>query len=44
MAHRSKGEYRTIEQLREHYEMERELADKLRNTSKKESYYLYFFL
>jgi len=42
MAHRPmKGEYRTIEQLREHYEIEKELAYKLRFASKEERRYLY---
>lgn len=36
-----KGENRTIEQLREHYEIETELADRLRNASKQERRHLY---
>ena len=36
-----KGENRTIEQLREHYEIERELADRLRNASQLERRHLY---
>lgn len=42
MAYRpTKNEYRTIGQLREHYEIEKELADKLRSASKQERRYLY---
>ncbi len=36
-----KGENRTIEQLREHYIIEKELATKLRNASQQERRYLY---
>lgn len=35
---------RTFEQIKEHYEIERELAHKLRNASKQERSYLYSFL
>lgn len=35
------GENRTIEQIREHYEIEKELANKLRNASRQERRYLY---
>jgi hypothetical protein len=35
------GEHRTPEQLREHYEIEKELADRLRNASKGERGQLY---
>jgi SAM-dependent methyltransferase len=37
----TKDKYRTIEQLREHYEIEKELAYKLRIASKQERRYLY---
>jgi SAM-dependent methyltransferase len=37
----AKGENRTIEQLREHYEIERELATRLRNAPRQERRYLY---
>ena len=36
-----KGEYRTPEQLREHYEIEKELATKLRESSHEERRALY---
>jgi SAM-dependent methyltransferase len=36
-----KGEHRTMEQLRDDYEIEKELADKLRNASKQERHFLY---
>jgi SAM-dependent methyltransferase len=36
-----KGENRTLEQMREHYEIEKELASKLRNSSQQERRYLY---
>src|SRR5260370_7461978 len=36
-----KGEYRTPEQLREHYEIEKELATKLRESSHEERRTLY---
>lgn len=36
-----KSEKRTLEQLREHYEIEKELANRLRNASRKERQYLY---
>jgi hypothetical protein len=36
-----KGENRTKEQLREHYDIERELANRLRNASPQERRYLY---
>ena len=36
-----KGENRTIEQIREHYEIEKELANRLRNASRQERRYLY---
>jgi SAM-dependent methyltransferase len=36
-----KGENRTIEQLRAHYEIERDLANRLRNASRQERRYLY---
>ena len=35
------SEQRTLEQLREHYQTEKELADRLRNASKEERRYLY---
>jgi ubiquinone/menaquinone biosynthesis C-methylase UbiE len=37
----SKNDKRTPEQIREHYEIERELADKLRKASREERRYLY---
>jgi SAM-dependent methyltransferase len=36
-----KGESRTIEQLREHYEIEKDLASRLQNASRQERRYLY---
>ncbi|MBE9166062.1 class I SAM-dependent methyltransferase [Pleurocapsales cyanobacterium LEGE 06147] len=36
-----KNEKRNIEQIREHYEIEKELASRLRNSSEKERQYLY---
>jgi len=36
-----KSEKRTLQQLREHYEFEKQLADKLRNASKEERHFLY---
>jgi SAM-dependent methyltransferase len=39
-----KSETRTLGQIREHYEIEKELADKLRHASKEERHYLYSFL
>jgi hypothetical protein len=41
---RSKGEHRTIEHLREDYEVERELADRLRNASRQDRRHLYSFV
>jgi SAM-dependent methyltransferase len=40
-ARRAAGERRTTEELRDHYEIERELADRLRNASKAERSTLY---
>ncbi|MCK4236917.1 MAG: class I SAM-dependent methyltransferase, partial [Candidatus Krumholzibacteria bacterium] len=40
----AKNERRTFEQLREHYRIEKELADRLRNASKEERRYLYIAL
>ena len=37
----SKSERRTLQQLREHYVIEKELAERLRNASKKERRFLY---
>lgn len=39
-----KTEKRSIEQLKEHYEIEKELADRLLNSTKKERQYLYTYL
>jgi SAM-dependent methyltransferase len=36
-----KGEHRTLEQIREHYEIEKELANRLRHACKEERRYLY---
>ena len=36
-----KAEYRTMEQLREHYEIEKELASRLHNASRQERQYMY---
>jgi len=38
---RSKGDKRTPEQIREHYEIEKSLANKLRNATREERQYLY---
>lgn len=38
------NEQRTVEQLREHYEIEKELADRLRNAQKQERRHLYTLL
>lgn len=41
---RSKDENRTLEQIEEHYKIEKELASKLLNSSKEERQHLYTFL